>query len=145
MIMFNRVKPHIFKYAITMAKFNNENGEFVHAYETNEYADMQCFLSHDKSLGYAIKDGDIVSVFKSPRSTIKGAMHHIMSHALENGGYKLDCFDGFLPKQYKQYGFVEYDRMQWMDEYAPSNWNYEKFGKPDVVFMSLQYSQQLHA
>jgi hypothetical protein len=42
------------------------------------------------------------------------------------GASKLDCFDGFLPEYYKQFGFLETERV--------ANWT---AGEPDVVFMSL--------
>lgn len=28
--------------------------------------------------------------------------------------------------------------MKWNDKYAPDGWNYEKFGRPDIVFMKLE-------
>lgn len=95
--------------------------QFVHLYEPHEYSKMKTFLSPDKASGYAVKeDGDIVSVF----STHKGRGDHIMAHALQNGGTKLDAYDGYLPKFYEKHGFKEYKR--------EPNWTP---GGPDVVYM----------
>ena len=66
-------------------------------------------------------DGDIQNVFSANH---RGA--ESMRVALLFGGTKLDCFDGFLPKFYSQFGFVEYKR--------EPNWTP---GGPDVVYMQI--------
>ena len=57
-----------------------------------------------------------------------------MLTAIENGGNKLDNYDGYLTRNYTQFGFIPVARVAFNEQYAPENWNYEKFGKPDVIF-----------
>ena len=112
---------------------------FVTPYSADEYKEMgaHTFLSESGKSGYALKpDGDIISVFSS-----SGAREGkwVISSAIANGGTKLDCFDGFLAKDfYPTFGFKEYDRLTWNNEYAPKNWNYDKYDNPDVVLMRLE-------
>jgi len=90
--------------------------------------------------GYVVKpDGDIVNVFNNSRHKGLGVVNII--DAIGNGGTKLDCMDGYLVKLYKSLGFVEYDRIAFDPKYAPKNWNYEKFGRPDVVFLKHEGSK----
>jgi hypothetical protein len=46
-----------------------------------------------------------------------------------------DCFAGYLPRYYRQFGFEEVGRLPFNRDYAPPDWNYEKYGEPDVVFI----------
>lgn len=123
--------------AIVEAKRDNPAGAFVHAYEPDEYAEQNLFLSDGGEAGMSItKDGDIVSVFRSPRATKKGVAGDLLRVALANGGKRLDCFDGFLPKLYARYGFVPVAKMKFDKEFAPEDWNHEKDGAPDVLFFA---------
>lgn len=111
---------------------------FVTVYSAQEYDEMgaRCHVSSTGQSGYAIKsDGDIISVFSKSGS---GEGKHALVSAIVNGGSKLDCFDGFLPQFYTQYGFVEYERWNWDDQYSPPGWNKERFNSPDVVLMKLK-------
>jgi superkiller protein 3 len=68
---------------------------------------------------------------------IEDAAKLVLKEAIKNGGNKVKCFDGFLPSYYKQFGFKEVRRVKWDDQLAPENWNYDKDGRPDVVYMEL--------
>ena len=96
----------------------------------------ECFISESGQSGFVLKpDGDIISVFSAP-----GAKEgkSVVLAAIANGGTKLDCFQGFLSdKFYPRFGFKEYDRWGWDDQYAPSGWDYEKDNRPSVVLMQL--------
>lgn len=92
----------------------------VHLYSPQEYAGMKTFLNQDKNNGYALNNGELVSVF----SAIKGAGDDIVRSAISNGATHLDCFDGYLLKLYARHGFEEVRR--------EANWT---AGGPDVVFM----------
>jgi hypothetical protein len=79
------------------------------------------FLSFDLLSGYMVDNtGELTGVF----STRKGRGKQIINDAIVNGACHLDCFDGFLPSFYKQFGFKEVNRV--------ANWT---AGEPDVVFM----------
>ena len=97
--------------------------------------DTALFLSKDKKAGVAVtKDGDLVSVFKHPKS--KADIVPLLEEAA-SVATTLDAFDvgGFLPNLYAKQGFKPIARVPWNDEYAPPGWPYDKAGKPDVVLM----------
>jgi len=128
-----------FYEAINSAKKDNEYGSFVHAYERDEYKKMKLFVVNAGAAGVAVKKGDIVSVFKNPDMALKDSIERInntlLVTALKNGGERLDCFDGFLPELYAKFGFVPCARLKFNDEYAPEGWNFERDGKPNILFM----------
>jgi superkiller protein 3 len=68
---------------------------------------------------------------------LEDAAKCVLKEAIKQGGNKVKCFDGFLPSYYKQFGFKEVRRVKWDDQFAPENWNYDKDGRPDVVYMEL--------
>jgi hypothetical protein len=91
------------------------------------------FLSPDGKVGYALSpEGDLQNVFNNDG---KGGGAGAVVHAIEQGAQTLDAFDGFLPKYYGQFGFVETSRVPWDEQYKPPGWNTARDGRPDVVFM----------
>lgn len=124
-----------FHQAIGRAKQNNMHGAFVTQHEVSEYANDALFLSEDGNTGVAVTpDGDIVSVFKNPNGKAKKAVHSILLTALENGGVKLDNFDGALSDMYWNHGFIPVVRTSFDPEFAPTDWNYARDGQPDIIF-----------
>lgn len=126
-----------FYSAIGEAKTANPFGAFVTQHEVDEYSGMRTYLSADDGVGVAVtNDGDIVSVFKNPaRNQSKKASTSILFTALENGGKKLDNFNSAdLSAIYLQHGFVPVARIKFNDDYAPDGWNYERDGRPDILF-----------
>lgn len=97
---------------------------------------MKMFLGDDNGVGVAVtKDGDIVSVFKNPNiSKSRKAVSSILLTAIDNGGVKLDNYNGGLSQMYLNHGFIPVARTAFVDEYAPSDWNYERDGRPDIIF-----------
>ena len=131
-LSFKSTKPETFIEAVK--RIPEEYG--VSPYTSKEYAGMKIGYNAKNDVGYAIKpDGDIVSVFNN--SPIKGLGIKAVKDAIKNGGTKLDAFDGYLKKFYENLGFKEYKRESWNDKYAPKNWNYEKKGKPDIIYFKL--------
>lgn len=128
--------PSSFYAAISEAKQNNPHGAFVTAHDVSEYGDMKMFLGDDNGVGVAVtKDGDIVSVFKNPNiSKSRKAVSSILLTAIDNGGVKLDNYNGGLSQMYLNHGFIPVARTAFVDEYAPSDWNYERDGRPDIIF-----------
>ncbi|MGW6600585.1 hypothetical protein [Streptomyces sp. NPDC055036] len=86
--------------------------------------DHSYYLTDDFQSGFGVaRDGTLVGLF----SLVRGRGMDLVSDAVTHkGAKKLDCFDGFLTGYYKQFGFVETERVP--------NWT---AGEPDVVFMSL--------
>ena len=121
--------------AIAKAKRNNPHGAFVTQYEVSDYQQDELFLSEDNNVGVAVTpDGDIISVFKNPDYKGKKAVSSILLTALENGGIKLDNFNGGLSQMYWQHGFVPVARTTFVRKFAPDDWNYERDGEPDIIF-----------
>ena len=88
-------------------------------------------------IGFALHkldDGnvDITSVFNNEKE-VRNIGNYLLKAALKHGGTQLDHFEGKLSDIYGRNGFKEYERYKWDDNYAPKNWNYEKYGRPDVV------------
>ena len=118
-------KPFLSKYTAEELKSHN-----VQTYQLNGY-----------HIGYALKpdeDGvDIISVHNN-EPNIKGVGDALIESAKANGGTKLDHYDGFLSDLYSKHGFEEYDRYKWDDQYAYPNWEYERYGRPDVILRKLK-------
>ena len=127
-----------FHKAIMASKAGNDHGAFVHAYEPKEYEGMHMFISEGGEAGFAMKpNGDICSLFHNPKiGTKKGVLGHSIELGLQHGGNRLDCFDGFLPKQYAKWGFEPVAKVSFNREYAPEGWNFERDGEPDVLFFA---------
>ena len=136
-VEMNDADTQPFYDAIGAAKQANPYGAFVTQHETEEYDGMKKYLSADGGVGVAVtEDGNIVSVFKNPDvNTGKGSVSSILFTALENGGKKLDNFNSKkLSQLYLQHGFVPVARIAFNDDYAPDGWNYERDGRPDILF-----------
>ena len=155
-----------FHSAITEAV--NGLGAIGAAVEIKDVADLaagKMFLTPDGSMGVMIKtDGDITSVFKHATKGPRSAIPKLIQIAIENGGTKLDAFDGFLPDSYAKMGFVADSRIRWSDTVtltdgevitvSPDGWDKKIMeydgnkGEPDVVFMrydpeaALEYSEE---
>ncbi|MBI4774221.1 MAG: hypothetical protein HY788_08580 [Deltaproteobacteria bacterium] len=113
---------------------------FVTPYNALEYRDMKTrlYLSESGRSGYGItKDGDLISLFSLPKAKEGPAA---VADAVQNGAKKLDCIDSerFLTQFYGRFGFTEYDRLKWDDQYAPEGWDYKRWGRPDIVFMRIK-------
>lgn len=131
--------PKTFHTAIEASQSKNSHSAFVHVYDAEEYAEKTLFLVNAGCAGCAVtRDGDIVSVFKNDDMAKKDDVEKISTAllltAIENGGKKLDCFDGFLPQNYMKHGFIPVCKVKFNDEFAPEGWNFERDGRPDIVF-----------
>lgn len=111
-------------------------GAAVHTYPVEEYSKMKLFLSSNELCGFALKDVDVVSVFKHRNETRK-ALDLLMPKAIAEGGRRLDCFDinTALPFMYAKYGFKPVAKVKFEPKEAPEDWNYSRDGNPDIIFM----------
>lgn len=69
---------------------------------------------------------------------LEDAAKCVLEEAIKNGARKVHCFDGFLPEYYKKFGFTETKRVKWDERHAPKKWDYDRLGRPDVVYMELE-------
>jgi len=125
---------------ISDAQKANKAGAAVQVYDQAEYTDMRLFLTEDGLTGFALKDDDLVSVFKHPSSDQRGVAIPLARMAVWLGARRLDAFDTVLPSIYSTAGFKVAARIRWSEEQAPKNWDKKTFadyndGEPDVVFM----------
>lgn len=121
----------------------NKRSEFLTPYTAEEFRDtgVQTFQVKGYEIGFALKpipNGgyDIISVHNN--TPVRGIGEALIDSAIRLGGRTLDHFDGFLSDFYKKKGFKEIGRYDWNPEYAPKNWNYEKYGTPSLIVRQLE-------
>jgi len=88
-------------------------------------------------IGFALhplRDGnvDITNVFNND-ARAKNVADNLLRAAVRLGGTQLDHYEGKLSDIYGRNGFKEVERYEWDDRYAPQGWDYDTFGRPDVV------------
>ena len=129
-----------FWYSLRDARKINEHGEFVFLRDVEVYQNSQNFLLGDGIAGFAIRDGEMISVHKNNERASSSGVKHILPKivrtAIKNGALFGDCYDEFLANYYMKSGFIavakiEFDKL----EDNPATWEYEKFGKPDVFLL----------
>lgn len=112
---------------------------FLTCYSVADYdrSGVRLFISSGGCGGYGLKGDQLISLF-SLRT--RGLGKVLVRDALARGARSVECFDveDKLPGFYRSFGFLEVARMPWNDHFAPSGWNYERFGRPDVVTMRLE-------
>jgi len=122
-----------FRNSFNKAIQNSDHKAFVEVHDEAFYNSSKNLLSKDGMSGVAITpDGNIASVYNA--SARRGETDRLMPYALSNGGVKLDNFDGGLSDIYERYGFEPVSKTKFMEEFAPADWNYERDGKPDIIF-----------
>lgn len=130
---FNRVSPSAF----VRGRDSNKRKAFLSDNPASSLSKHKTVASPGGKVGYAMdRKNDLQNIHNS--STKSGLGKHALIHAIKNGAKTLDCFDGKLRELYHKHGFVETGRLKFNDEHAPANWNYEKHGRPDVVFMAYR-------
>ena len=73
---------------------------------------MTPILFDEGGAGFALKNGDIVSVFKHPKSNLGSALNAVIPLAIQLGGNRLDCFSKGLPAMYAKFGFLPVAKIQ---------------------------------
>ncbi len=132
----NIVSPYDFAKARDVAASKSDYGAFLSPTSGEQFLDSRTltFLSSDGKVGYALDpSGDIQNLFNASKR--RGHGRKAMEHALAQGGVKLDAYEGFLTELYGKRGFEITGRERWNPEYGPEDWNYERFGEPDVLYM----------
>jgi hypothetical protein len=96
-----------------------------------DYEQRTCLVA-DSGLGGVVvtDDGELSNLFAAD---CDGAP--LVLDAIEAGADHLNCFDTGLVEYYERFGFFEVDRVEWDESLAPDEWDYEQYGRPDVVFM----------
>lgn len=119
------------------ARSKSTRAAFLSPLSKEALAGKQAFINEEGTVGYLLDaEGDIANLFNN--SGVKGAGRKAFVEGIQKGARTLDAFDPFLPEIYSQYGFEVTGRMKFNDDYAPEGWNYERDGRPDVVFMAYK-------
>jgi hypothetical protein len=123
--------------AFIAARNDSKHAGFLSPLTEAELDGSELHLSKDGKVGYVItKDGDFGNLFNNGGP--KGAGQTAMIEALESGKVKTaDCFNGYLPELYANFGLVATGATKFDDEQAPPGWNHEKDDRPDVIFLAF--------
>lgn len=100
-----------------------------------DLTNARMFVVGEGDAVFALKGDDIVYAGKVPGSKAKNVAYSMLQLAVDEGGRRLDAFDGFLPRIYSDMGFRAVARLPFDPEYAPRDWNVETQGTPDIVGM----------
>lgn len=105
-----------------------------HSVEEYERDGALLFLSNCRLGGYALRGDELTSLFSFPGASLG---QHMVRDAIDRGATHLSCFDnqGLLPRFYIRCGFEIVERTPWDDRFAPKQWDYAQWGKPDLVRM----------
>jgi hypothetical protein len=92
----------LFSDALSNAIKNNKtHGVYVDAMSVEELQDATVILHKSKKAGLVIdKNGTLHGVFKDPSLDIPYIIHDITLIAREMGCVRMDCFGGFLVRNY---------------------------------------------
>ena len=129
-----------FWYSLRDARKINEHGEFVFLRDVEVYQKSQCFLLGNGIAGFAIRDGEMISVHKNNKKALESEVRHILPRlcrcAIKNGAMFCDCYGEWLANYYMKSGYIvaakiEFDKL----EDNPDTWEYHKFGKPNVYLL----------
>jgi hypothetical protein len=122
-----------------LERLSDERKPFVTHYttETLQRCKFQCFLDREtKTAGFALSQfNEICCLFSAYPGLRLG--RKALRAAVIHGGKWLTCFDGALKRFYNQQGFYAIACDSFDDQYAPSDWDYETYGRPDVLTLEI--------
>ena len=118
--------------------------EFLSEYTPETLSDdaFELYKLKGYDIGFALHPNenyylrDIISVHNNSKRA-KNVGDYLIEAAKRKGGSTLDHYDGYLSNFYGNHGFKEYNRLKWNKEFAPTTWDYETYGKPDVVLRAI--------
>jgi hypothetical protein len=116
------------------ARDKSERINFLSPLKPQDLSQHTLIMNKEKTVGVAVdKQGDLQNLFNNGGP--KGACADMVVAAIGHGAKTLDCYDGFLPDYYRNFGFRETGRMIFNPAFA-HDWDIAKHGSPDVVFMA---------
>lgn len=114
----------------------NDLSAFLTPYNEIDYntKETRLFLSLDKKSCFGINlDGELISVFALKRSQGK----ILVTEAMRQGAVYLSCMGDHLLQLYSEFCFLPIKIIKWDNQFAPQNWNYKRFGTPNIYDMKL--------
>ena len=112
-----------------------------HTEQDYETKGTKLFLSEDGKSGFGVNpDGELISVFSLERQ--RGKI--LVAEARKQGATYLSCMGDHLLDLYSEFDFSPVETLRWDNQFAPKNWNYERFGTPNIYDMRLvnKYKQE---
>lgn len=131
------------------------NKEAYHSQLNNLHKDLRAFI-YDEVIadvyylvfdinsgievgGFTVKNnGELNGLF----SLVKGIGNKIFNLRLDYARkystakeFTIFCIGDKLKNLYNNFGFEITSTIKWNDELAPKNWNYDRFGRPDLYIM----------
>lgn len=105
-----------------------------HTEDDYENKGTKLFLSEDKKSGFGINpEGELISVFSLERQ--RGKI--LVAEAKKYGASYLSCMGDHLLELYSEFDFSPVEVLTWNNQFTPKNWNYERFGTPNIYEMRL--------
>ncbi len=91
-------------------------------------------MSGDSKSGFGLNpDGELISVFALERN--QGRI--LVAEAAKQGAIYLSCIGDHLLHLYSDFGFSFTETLKWDNQFAPANWNFERFGTPNIYEMRI--------
>jgi hypothetical protein len=140
---FGVVSPAKFLKSFNEAFANNPRSCFVNHYTLSEIkaGKMKALLSTDGKTGVLIHDhgdGRIEATALFNNSNKSGSGLRLLQQAVDSHGVNyVECFGEFLREAYTTVGFKVDTTSAFDPQYAPSNWNYERFGTPNYYTLRI--------
>ncbi len=114
--IYDEVKADIY-YLV----FDMNSGIIVGGFTTNKNGNMNGLFSLVKGIGNKLFE-----------LRLKYALKNIDT---EHKYLNIFCIGDKLKNLYNNFGFEITSTIRWNDELAPKNWNYDRFGRPDLYIM----------
>ena len=129
-------RAHVTPEEFIAARDASKRSGYLSPLTPDDLKGAKLYLTHDGKIGGMMtKNGDMGNLFNNGGP--KGQAAEVLLQRIHDGGKTSDCFDGYLPTLYANFGLVETGRMKFNKELAPPGWNYERDHTPDVVFLAV--------
>jgi CubicO group peptidase (beta-lactamase class C family) len=133
--------PERFHAAFQKAHNDPVHGKFLTPYSPEDFAKMETYLNADGTVGGAVKTADDgvregVSLFN--QGGPKGSGRKLLSRDGRPAFSQASRRDRPRPTEGLRIRRLRSHRTNPMDDqYAPEGWDYERFGRPDIVVMEV--------
>ena len=119
---FRKLKPNEFMTfweSLRDARQINNHGPFVLLRDPEVYKESQNFLIGNGIAGFAIHEGEMISVHKNNNKAEKANVRHILPKmvrcAFKYGARFNDCYGDFLANYYMKSGFIAVAKVKYSD------------------------------
>lgn len=140
---FRKLKPNesmLFWESLRDARKINNHGPFVLLRDPEVYTKSQNFLIGNGIAGFAICDGEMISVHKNNKKAQASGVQHILPKmvrcAFKYGARFNDCYGDFLANYYMKSGFIAVAKVKFDDlDGEFQNGEMLRFNKPNFYIL----------